>query len=562
MSKTILGISCFYHDSAACILKDGKLIAAAEEERFTRQKHDNSFPVNAIRYCLEESNTPAEELDHVAFYEKPLLKFERILQSCVETYPHSFRFFYNAIPAWINKKLRLKKLLKEKIGYKEDVLFIDHHTSHAASAFFPSPFEEAAILTVDGAGEWKTTALYKGKGNKITPLKEIRFPDSLGLLYSTITAYLGFMVNNDEFKVMGLAAYGGPESYYEEFRKLIDIKKDGSFKLDQKYFSYQGESKMWSRELESLLGPPKEPEEELTQRHMDIAATLQKITEEVMLKTAEHLYEITELPNLCIAGGVGLNCVVNGKLRRKSPFERIWIQPAAGDSGGALGCATYVWSQVLDNSRKYTMDHVFLGPSFSDKEIKSFLEENNIPYEEYSYNKLIEKVAKILSEDKIVSWFQGRMEWGPRALGNRCILANPSNPDMRDIINERVKHRGRFRPFAPSVLEEKADEWFEISYPSPFMIVAFSTKEDKQEVIPSVIHVDGTSRIQTVSKERNKLYYNLIKEFEKKTGVPILLNTSLNDHGEPIVCTPEDAYDCFKRIGTDYLVMGKFLINK
>ncbi len=557
----ILGISCFYHDAAACLLKDGKIIAAAEEERFTRIKHDNNFPFKAIEYCLKEAGISIGSVKYVGFYEKPLLKFDRILQTFVETFPFSFLLFYNAIPSWLNEKLKIKSIIKNKIGFKGDVLFIDHHTSHASSTFFVSPFKDAAILTIDGVGEWKTTSLYTGKGNKITPLKEIHFPHSLGLLYSTITAYLGFKVNDDEYKIMALAAYGKPK-YYDKFRNMIDIKDDGSFRMDMEYFNYRNKSKMWSKKLEEEFGPQREPETEITQRHKDIAATLQRVTEEVVIKITNHLHKTTKMRNLCIAGGVGLNTVVNGKLRKETPFKRIFIQPAATDAGGAIGAAMYIYHQILNNMRNYEMDHAYLGPSFSDKEIKQFLDKNSISYKEYDEKDLIKKVAKLIADDKIIAWFQGRMEIGPRALGNRSILANPRNPDMKEIVNKKVKHREPFRPFAPSVLVEEGSNFFVGFHESPFMLFTFHTKKEKRNLIPSVIHVDGTSRIQTVKRETNKLYYDLIKEFQRLTNIPLILNTSFNVRGEPIVCTPEDAYNCFKNTYMDYLVMNKFLIKK
>lgn len=557
----ILGISGFYHDSAACLIKDGKIIAAAEEERFVRKKHYNGFPFKAIEYCLKEGEITIDQVDYVGFYEKPFLKFERILQTFIETFPFSFPFFYNAIPSWLNEKLRIKSIIKNKVGFKKDILFVDHHTSHAASAFFVSGFKQAAILTVDGIGEWKSTGLYVGKDSTIAPLKEINFPDSLGLFYSTITTYLGFKVNNDEYKVMGLAAYGKPR-YYNKFLKMIDIKPDGSFKLDMKYFSYRGKQKMWSKELEKLLGTPREHNGKIEKRHQDIASTLQKITEEVMINMANHLHSITKLDNLCIAGGVGLNSVANGKLRKETPFKKIFIQPAATDAGGALGVAYYIHHQILGNKRNYDMKHVYHGPEFNDNYVKKFLDANNIKYEKLSEAGLVKKTAKLIAENKIVAWFQGRMEWGPRALGNRSILVNPMKAEMKDILNKRVKHREPFRPFAASFLAEKAKDYLDIDYDSPFMIVVFDVKGDKRKTIPAVTHVDGTCRVQTVRPEENKLYYGLIREFGRITKVPAVLNTSFNVRGQPIVCTPEEAYQTFCNTHIDYLVLNKFLIGK
>lgn len=557
----ILGISCFYHDSAACLIRDGKIVSAIEEERLSRIKHDNSFPFKAVNQCLKEGNVAIDKIDYVGFYEKPFLKFDRILQTFVETFPLSFPFFYNAIPSWLNEKLRIKSIIKNKLGFKRDIVFVDHHTSHASSAFFVSGFDKAAILTVDGIGEWKSTGLYIGENNAISALKEINFPDSLGLFYSTITAYLGFKINDDEYKVMALASYGKPR-YEKEFRRMIDIKLDGSFKLDMKYFAYKSEQKMWSREMEKLLGPPRKPNEKITRRHEDIACTLQKITEEAMIKIANHMHDMTKLDSLCIAGGVGLNSVVNGRLRKETPFKRIFIQPAATDAGGALGVAYYIYNQMLKEKGNYVMKDAYHGPSFTNDFIKKFLDDNEIPYEILKEDGLVKKTAQLLASDKIVGWFQGKMEWGPRALGNRSILANPINPEMKDILNKKVKHREPFRPFAASVLAEKAKNFFEIDYDSPFMIVVFKVKEDKLKAIPAVTHVDGTCRLQTVNRDENRLYYELIKEFDKLTGVPLILNTSFNVKGQPIVCTPQESYDTFANTYMDCLAMNNFMVFK
>lgn len=558
----ILGISCYYHDSAASLIEDGEFIAAAEEEKFTRQKHDNSFPENAAEYCLKEAGITSEELDYITFYEKPLIKLERILQTFVETFPWSFRFFYESIPEWINKKIRIRSTIRNKLDYEGEIIFTGHHISHASTAFFASPFDESAIITIDGAGEWATTGIYKGEDNKINPLEEIRFPHSLGLLYSTITSFLGFMVNNDEYKVMGLAAYGKPK-YYNFFRnELLDIKEDGSFNLNIEYFSYRERSRMWSEKLEDKFGEPREKESEITRRDKDLAATLQKITEEIMIKTANHAYEITSKENLCLAGGVALNSLSNGRLRRETPFDKIWIQPAATDAGSSLGSALFLNHQLLDNKRNYQMNHVFLGPEYSNQEIKNVLEKREADYRRLEREKLLDKTTDLLSEGKVIGWFQGKLEWGPRALGNRSILADPRREEMKDIVNKKVKHREEFRPFAPSVLEEKADEYFDNEYESPFMLFVFNVRENKQDVIPAVTHVDGTSRIQTVNRQQNRLYYDLISKFEEKTGVPVLLNTSFNIRGEPIVRTPEQAWNDFQRTGIDVLVAGNYIVEK
>lgn len=561
----ILGISGFYHDSGACMLKDGQIVAAAEEERFTRIKHDNSFPFNAINYCLNQAKITVGKVSYVSFYEKPFLKFDRILQTFVETYPSSFKFFYDALPSWLGEKLRIKSIIKNKLGFHGQVYFPDHHSSHAASAFFVSPFRKAAILTVDGVGEWVTASIKLGEGNKIANLKEINFPDSLGLLYSTVTAFLGFKVNSDEYKVMGLAPYGNAKKYDNKFRKLIDIKDDGSFKLNMKYFDYRSKERMWSNAFEKLFGKPRKPGTEIISRHEDIAVSLQKITEEVYIKMAKHAHELTKADGLCIAGGVGLNSVANGKLYDKTEFKKIFVQPAASDAGGSLGAAFFIWHQLLNKSRSYDMGDAYFGPSFSSKEIKKFLDQNRIKYKELASEELVKTTARLIAEDKIVGWFQGRMEWGPRALGNRSILANPTNPDMKDIVNQKIKHREDFRPFAGSILVEDVHEYFEVpeeKHDSPFMIFVFRVKEDKKKIIPSITHVDGTCRIQTVSREQNQLYYDLIKEFKKLIDVPVVLNTSFNLKGEPIVCRPEEAYNDFVKTPMDYLVLENFLVSK
>lgn len=573
----ILGISCYYHDSAACLTKDGAMVAAAEEERFTREKHDNSFPINAINFCLAKAGITAKQVSHVAFYEKPLLKFERILSTFAKTFPRSFWYFYRAIPSLMNEKLRIERMIRRKLKYDGNafdgkILFVPHHLSHAASAFLVSPFDDAAIITCDGVGEWATTTIGVGRGNLIRLLKEIDFPDSLGLLYSTFTAYLGFKVNNDEYKVMGLASYGKPR-YLEAFRKMIDIKDDGSFRLDMKYFSYEHRQRMFSKEMIKLLGAPRKKDERITARHQDIAATLQKITEEIMIKIADHAYrlahELTGSKNLCLAGGVALNCVANGKLLSNTKFKRLFIQPAAGDSGGAIGAAFYVNYALLkgkrsDQHRNYVMDDAYLGTEFSDAEIKDFLETNRIGYEWLDEDRLLKTVAKMIHQNKVVGWFQGRMEFGPRALGSRSILANPCNPRMKDTLNRKVKHREEFRPFAPAVLADKADEYFEMgpSPESPFMLQTFNVRKAWQGKLPSITHVDGTARVQTVSLRQNKRFYGLIKEFGALSGVPVIINTSFNVRGEPIVNTPKDAYECFRKTEIDCLVIGGYLVKK
>jgi len=557
----ILGLSCFYHDAAACLLKDGKIIAAAEEERFTRKKHDFDFPINAAQYCLREAGITVDQIDYVGFYEKPLIKFERILYTYMSTFPRSLRAYLEALPIWLNQKLWIPSLIRRQLGYEGEVLFIDHHMSHAASAFLVSPFEEAAILTTDGVGEWTTTAYGVGRGTKIELLKEIRFPHSLGLLYSAVTAHLGFKVNNDEYKVMGLASYGKP-TYYDQLKKVIDIRPDGSYHLDMSYFAYHYALRMLSDKFRREFGEPREPESEIKQEHMDLAASLQLILEEALLNAANHLYELTKMDAICLAGGVALNCVANKRILEETPFQHIFIQPAAGDSGGSLGVATYIYNVLLGNPRVYTMTNAYLGPQFSTEEIRAFLDGKGIEYEEYDLDELLPLTARLIADNKIIGWFQGRMEFGPRALGSRSILANPCNPKMKDILNDRVKHREDFRPFAPVILQEKASEYLKLDYPMPFMVLLSDVMEDKYDVIPAVTHVDGTARPQTVTKEENGIYYDLVAEFEKITGVPVLINTSFNVRGEPIVCTPEDAYNCFANTGIDVLVMDRFVIYK
>lgn len=556
----ILGISCWFHDSAACLIKDGVPIAAVEEERFTRVKHDNSFPENAIKFCLDYAGISADDLDFVVFYEKPMLKFDRILQMVVENFPHSFSVFYEAVPSWANEKLRLPGILRKKFGYEGKVLFIRHHLSHAASAFFASPFNEAAILTIDALGEYTTTAIHYGKGNEIKTLKEIHFPNSLGLFYSAVTSYLGFRVNNDEYKVMALAAYGKPR-YYKEFKEIIDVKPDGSFSLNKKYFTFTSKERMFSKKFEEKFGPPRKPNEPIEKRHMDIAATLQTITEEIVIKIARYAYKLTKSENLCLAGGVAFNSVANGKLWKEGIFKNIFIQPAAGDAGGSLGAALYAYNKILGNERNYVMQDVYLGPSFTNKKIKDFLEENSIDYEKLSNSKLVKEVANLIASGKTVGWFRGRMEFSYRALGNRSILADPSNPEMKERLG-RIKKREWFRPFAPTILFERIDEYLEHACEAPFMIMTFNVKKEKKKDLIASLHVDGTTRPQTLRRKVNEKYYDLIKEFEKIKGIPALLNTSFNRKGEPIVCTPEQAYNDLKNTEMDYLVLGNYLISK
>jgi carbamoyltransferase len=568
----ILGISCYYHDASAALLKDGKIVAAAEEERFTRKKHDTSFPINSIKYCLKSQKISINEIDYVGFYEKPFLKFERVLSQHLETFPKSFKTFLSSIPSWINEKLRVVRKIKKTLKYKGDILFIEHHLAHAASTFLVSPFQEAAILTIDGVGEWTTTTYGYGKGNIITLKKEIKFPHSMGLLYSAITAYLGFSVNNSEYKVMGLAPYGDmnrkTNKYYKKILKTIDIKPDGSYFLDMSYFIYHHADRMPSRKLCKLLdGPIRKKESAVEKRHEDIAAAVQLVYEDVLFKMLNHVYKETKCKNIVIAGGCGLNSVSNGKILRNSLFEKIWIQPNSSDGGTTIGVVSYIYNTILGHKRNYILNDAYLGPGFSTQYIKSFLDKNRIKYTTFkSDDELIKKTAKLVYDNNVVGWFHDRMEWGPRALGARSILANPCNPKAKELLNEKVKHREKFRPFAPVLCDDDAATYFECDIPVPeptdFMLMVYPIKKEWHKKIPSVTHVDGSGRLQTIRREQNHLYYDVIKEFGKMSGIPILINTSFNIRGEPIVCTPYDAYKCMMGTGIDYLVIDKFLIKR
>lgn len=585
----ILGISCFYHDSAACLVRDGDIVAAAQEERFTRKKHDSEFPKNAIEFCLRQGGIGIEDIDLVAFYDKPFLKFERILETYLAYAPLGIKSFLVAMPSWIKKKFWMSQLIKKELGYKGKIIYTEHHQSHAGSAFYPSPFKEAAFLTVDGVGEWTTASFGIGRDNDIEIISEINFPHSLGLLYSAFTYYTGFKVNSGEYKVMGLAPYGRPK-YVDLIRNnLIYIKEDGSFKINMDYFDYAVGLKMTNEKFNKLFGgPPRKPESKLTQKEMDLARSLQEITEEIMLKMANFVFKATGQKFLCLAGGVALNCVANGRILREGPFDDIWIQPASGDAGGALGAALCAWHQYLGNKRKVIEGEdmqkgSFLGPEFTNEQIKNFLEENKIPYQEVEDEDiLIDLVSELLIRENVIGWFQGRMEFGPRALGSRSILADARSPKMQKFLNLKIKFRESFRPFAPSVLAEKAKEFFEIDRPSPYMLLTAYIKKDKRRKlteeeknlwgidklnvvrssIPAVTHVDYSARLQTVHKETNPRYYKLISSFYRKTGCPVIVNTSFNVRGEPIVCTPLDAYKCFMRTKMDYLILGNFVLDK
>jgi len=557
----ILGISCFYHDSAACLIQDGRLVAAASEERFTRKKHDEGFPKEAIQYCLRAGKIEAKDLDYVGFYDKPFLKFERLLSTYLSTFPRGFLSFSKAMPVWLKEKLWIPQMIRKELNYEGKILFTEHHLSHAASAFLVSPFKESAILTVDGVGEWATASYGVGRDREIDLFKEIRFPHSVGLLYSAFTYYLGFKVNSAEYKVMGLAPYGVPR-YVDQVKRLIDIKDDGSFEMDMRYFSYHHGLRMVNGRFGKLFGgPPRDPESKLDQRHKDIAASVQKVTEEIMLKMASYLHRETKMENLCLAGGVALNCVANGRILREGPFKDLFVQPAAGDAGGALGVAAYIYHSLLDNPRGEPMEDAYLGPEYTEEEILETLKRYSAPYRRLERDELVREVAALIEGQTVIGWFQGRMEFGPRALGNRSILADARNPENKDVVNLKIKFRESFRPFAPTVLEERIAEYFEIDRPSPYMLLVAPVREGKR-VIPSVTHVDHSARIQSINRRQNPLYYDMIKEFERRTGVPVIINTSFNVRGEPIVCTPDDAYRCFMRTHMDYLVLGPYLLDK
>ena len=584
----ILGLSCFYHDSAAALVKDGDIVCAAQEERFTRKKHDFNFPSNAVDYCLKENKSSINDIDYVVFYDKPFVKFERILETYLMYVPSGILQFIQAMPLWLKQKLWISELIKKELGYKKKILFSSHHESHAASAFYPSPFKKSAFLTMDGVGEWDTASFGTGSGNKLDIAYTLKFPHSLGLLYSTFTYFCGFKVNSGEYKLMGLAPYGEPK-YVDVIKdNLIDLKQDGSFKLNMRYFGFCNSLTMTNKKFNKLFGlKPRKPETKISQEYMDMAASIQKVTEEIMIGMANFVYSQTKEDNLCLAGGVALNCVGNGRLLRETPFRNIWIQPASGDAGGALGAALLIWYKYLNNDRIANENNDFqksslLGPQYTDEQIEKYLKENNIPYEKLMSSELPGYVADRIIEGNVIGWFQGRMEFGPRALGARSILGDSRSPDMQKRMNLKIKLRESFRPFAPSVLFDKTNEWFDIEKESPYMLLVAPIKKEKQidifneqrinkgfdslkEVrseIPAVIHVDYTARIQTVKKEDHPLYYDLIDAFYKKTGCPVLINTSFNVRGEPLVCTPSDAFMCFMRTEMDYLVMGSFVLNK
>jgi len=556
----ILGLSCFYHDASAVLLSNGNLIAAAQEERFSRVKHDWRFPSRAVTYCLEEAGISIHDIQLIAFYEKPFLKFERILETFLATAPRGFRGFIDAMPSWLKQKLWIRHTIHKELGYTGKILFSEHHMAHGASSFFLSPFDEAAILTIDGVGEWATASYGIGNGNTITLTHEMRFPHSLGLFYSTITSYLGFKVNDAEYKVMGLAPYGNPAYYDLIAQELITINNDGTIKLNLEYFSFQYGKMMFNSKLEDLFGVPRrQPESPLTEEHFNIAASVQQVLEDIILKMARHVHEVTGSVNICLSGGVTLNCVANGRLLREGPFENIFVQPAAGDAGCALGAAYLAWHHHLGKQDRYHLNNLFLGPSYTDDDIENFLNNTGHEYQKLNRDALIGEAARLLAKGKVLGWFQGRAEFGPRALGNRSILADPRRSDMRDIVNQKIKFRETFRPFAPAVPLEDAQKYFDIGIASPYMLFTVPVTTDS---IPAVTHKDRSSRVQTLKQEDNRLFYDLLNEYGRITGIPVLLNTSLNLRGEPIACSPEDAYSCFVRSGMDCLVLGNYLLVK
>lgn len=564
-----LGISCYYHDSAAALLKDGHVVAAAEEERFSRKKFDDSFPKSAIEWCLKEAGITPKQIDSVAFYDKPILKFERLLDNYIAVAPRGLHSFLDTIPKWLHKRLWIKNDIKKSLkGFKGEIIFPEHHLSHAAHAFYTSPFEESAILTIDGVGEWSTTSFGSASNDSITITNDIRWPHSLGLFYSAFTYFLGFKVNEGEYKLMGLSSYGSPKYYDLIPDNLIDVKSDGSIHLNMKYFAFTYDKVMTNHKFAELFGiSPKKRDEETKQIHFDIGASAQKVLEEVILKMTNHVYEKTKMRNLCIGGGVALNGVANYRILKEGPFENVHIPPSPGDAGSAVGCAQYLYHIFKNNPRiieknhaKQIYENVYVGPSFTNEQIVEFLDSKNISYEKLDRETLLKKTAHLITERKIVGWYQGKMEWGPRALGCRSILADPRVAEMKDILNEKIKHRESFRPFAPSILEEYAQDYFEIDRMSPYMLMVAPVKKPKD--IPAVTHVDGTGRLQTVSKEANPLYYDLITEFYKITGVPVIINTSMNVMGEPIVNTPEQAYQMIVKTEMDCIVMGNYLVKK
>jgi carbamoyltransferase len=583
----ILGISCFYHDSAACILRDGEILAAAQEERFSRKKHDPRFPKHAVAYCLEAAGISVDRVDHLVYYDKPFLTFERLLMSYLTVAPRGLRSWLEAMPSWLGRKLYLPRVVRDETGYEGPVLFTEHHEAHAASAFYPSPFEGAAILTVDGVGEWATASYGFGEGAEITLMKELHFPDSLGLLYSAFTYFTGFKVNSGEYKLMGLAPYGTPRYRDRILSELVDLKEDGSIRLNLAYFDFLGGLRMTNRRFARLFdGPPRKPETEITQREMDVAASIQSVCEEALLRMARHVHRETGREDLCLAGGVALNCVANSRILREAPFRNIWIQPAAGDAGGALGAALSVWYRYLGNTREAptgddSQKGSYLGPSFPNHEVKQYLKSQGYPYRELEAGLRAKQIAGHIAEGRIVGYMAGPMEFGPRALGARSILGDPRREETQSVMNRKIKYRESFRPFAPSVLEERASEYFDTDRESPYMLLVAGLREErrlpqpasegmsmlerlkaKRSDLPAVTHLDYSARLQTVSREAKPDYHAVIAEFEALTGCAVIVNTSFNVRGEPIICTPEDAYRCFMRTEMDILVMEDCILYK
>jgi carbamoyltransferase len=587
--RHILGISAYYHDSAATLLCEGRIVAAAQEERFSRKKNDERFPRNAVAFCLKQAGLTESDLDAVVFYDKPIIKFTRLLESYLAVAPGGWLTFPRALPTWLGEKLDLRGTLRyEMSGLRPEapILFTEHHQSHAASAFFPSPFDEAAILTVDGVGEWATTTLGQGRGNEVEMLKELKFPHSLGLLYSAFTAYCGFRINSGEYKLMGLAPYGEPKYADLIYDHLVDVKEDGSLKLNLEYFHFLRGLRMTNAKFDRLFGGPRrQPETAVEQRHMDVASSIQKVTEEIMLRLARHARELTGQRNLCLAGGVALNCVANGKILREKIFDHIWVQPAAGDAGGSLGAALAVWHMNRDDPQPRTiskpdaMQGAFLGPAFPDDEVEPILKSHNAVYSKLDRAALLDEVVDLLGREKIVGWFQGRMEFGPRALGHRSILGDPRSPKMQSILNLKVKFRESFRPFAPAVLLEHAPEFFELDGESPYMLIVAPVQPEQRlpvdasksglerlkqlrSNLPAITHVDYSARVQTVTAAENPVFHEILTRFNEKTGCPVLVNTSFNVRGEPVVCSPDDAYRCFVNTEMDYLAIGNFLLKR
>ncbi|MEC7240220.1 MAG: carbamoyltransferase [Myxococcota bacterium] len=557
----ILGLSCFYHDAAACLLKDGVVVAAGSEERFSRKKHDSDFPSLAVAYCLEEAGISAEELDAVVFYDKPMLKFERLLRSHIHGFPKSFKHFVENMPRWMGTRLRLPKILKKELGYTGPLMYSEHHLSHAASAYYVSGFESAAVLTVDGVGEWATASWGVGTGNNLEIKGEIRFPHSLGLLYSAFTWYCGFKINSAEYTLMGLAPYGKPR-FVDAIRELIHIAEDGSFHLDMRHFSYDKGQRMFNQRFEQVLGRERRMLEspDMEEHYKDVARSIQEITNEAMVKMAQHVLEKTGQTRLCLSGGVALNCVANGHILRETSVEELFIQPAAGDAGSAMGAAYVLWNQLLDKPRQPALPTPYLGPGYDTARIRQDLDRYNASYTELEDSDLYERVAELVDSGKVVGWFQGRMEWGPRALGHRTILGDARHPEMRSIINMKIKMREGFRPFAPTILEEHIGEFFQIDRPSPYMLLVAPVQPDKN--LPAITHVDGSARIQSINRQQDERYFDMLSTFYRRTGCPVIINTSMNVRGEPIVNTPEDAYRCFMRTHMDAIAIGNSLLLK